>query len=220
MCKTPQPSVCQHIIRSETLCELPRSRSNCRPDQEIAAWSTNCASNRAYGSVRDAPDKNDNRIQTDLMDRLRRSNQRGFTLVELLITVTIMSIVGLIANTSFRNFRQRTILNRAAQVVAADAALTRTYAIRERGNVSLVADENTQSYQIRNENGTVLKTRQFDVDSDLPLDSLNIVNAGDSLTFNSRGMLVSAFAVIDVGTDAGSRRVTVNGLGRHRVTTN
>jgi len=154
------------------------------------------------------------------MNRLRRGNQRGFTLVELLIGITIMSIVGLMANTSFRNFRQRTILNRAAQVVAADAALTRTYAIRERTSISLVADENTQSYQIRDASGTVLKTRQFDGDSDLPLDSLNIVNAGDSLTFNSRGMLVSAFGVIDIGSDAGSKRVIVNGLGRHRVITN
>jgi prepilin-type N-terminal cleavage/methylation domain-containing protein len=156
----------------------------------------------------------------DPMQRLRRGNQAGFTLVELLIGITIMSVVGLIANTSFRSFRQRTILNRAAQVVAADAAMTRTYAIRERANISLVADESTQSYQIRDASGNVLKTRWFDRDSDLPLDSLNIVNTGDSLTFNARGMLVSAFGIIDIGSDAGSKRVIVNGLGRHRVITN
>lgn len=154
------------------------------------------------------------------MNRLRQRNQRGFSLVELLIGITIMSVVGLIANTSFRSFRQRTILNRAAQVVAADAAMTRTYAIRERANVSLVADESTQSYQIRDASGTVLKTRWFDADSDLKLDSLDVLNAGDSLTFNARGMLISAFGVIDIGSDAGSKRVIVNGLGRHRVITN
>jgi hypothetical protein len=33
-------------------------------------------------------------------------------------------------------------------------------------------------------------------------------------------MLVSAFAVIDVGSNSGSKTVTVNGLGRHRITTN
>jgi len=154
------------------------------------------------------------------MSRLRRGNQRGFTLVELLIGITIMSVVGLMANSSFRNFRQRTILNRAAQVVAGDAAMTRTYAIRGRANVSMVADESNQSYQIRDASGNVLKTRWFDGDSDLRLDSLNIRNAGDSLTFNARGMLVSAFAVIDVGSNSGSKTVVVNGLGRHRITTN
>ena len=154
------------------------------------------------------------------MDRLRRGNQRGFTLVELLIGLTIMSVVGLMANTSFRNFRERTILNRAAQVVAADAAMTRTYAIRNRANVSLVADESNQRYEIRDEAGNVLKTRWFDAESDIRLGSLDIINTGDSLTFNARGMLVSAFAIIDIGSDSGSRRVTVNGLGRHRITTN
>jgi len=154
------------------------------------------------------------------MRLLRRSNQGGFTLVELLITITIMSVVGLMANTSFRNFRQRTILNRAAQVVAADAAMTRTYAIRERTNVSLVADEGARTYQIRDASGNVLKTRWFDADSDLRLDALDVLNSGDSLTFNARGMLTSAFAVIDVGSTAGSKRVIVNGLGRHRVISN
>lgn len=156
----------------------------------------------------------------DLMSRLRRGHQRGFTLVELLIGLTIMSVVGLMASTSFRDFRQRTILNRAAQVVAGDAALTRTYAIRERANVSMVADESNQSYQIRDASGNVLKTRWFDADSDLRLSALDIRTAGDSLTFNARGMLVSAFALIDVGSDSDSKTVTVNGLGRHRITTN
>jgi len=154
------------------------------------------------------------------MDRLRRSNQSGFTLVELLIGITIMSVVGLIANSSFRDFRRRTILDRAAHVVAADAALTRTYAIRERANVSMVADESNQTYQIRDAAGNVLKTRWFDADSDLRLVQLDVLSTGDSLTFNARGMLVSAFALIDIGSDSDSKRVVVNGLGRYRIIAN
>jgi prepilin-type N-terminal cleavage/methylation domain-containing protein len=154
------------------------------------------------------------------MMRMRRNNQSGFTLVEVLISLTIVSILVLMSNTAFRNFRQRTILNRAARVVAADAALTRTYAIRGRANVSMVADEANQRYEIRDGSGKVLKTRQFDGDSDLPLDSLNVRLTGDSLTFNARGMLVTAFALIDVGTISGSRTVQVNGLGRYRIVNN
>lgn len=154
------------------------------------------------------------------MNRFRTSSQRGFTLVELLIGITILSVVGLIANTSYRDFRRRTILNRAAQVVAADAAMTRTYAIRERANVSMVADEATQSYEIRDQSGTVLRTRWFDGDSDLPLEGLDFRTSGDSLTFNARGMLVSAFALIDVSRSSDSKTVIVNGIGRHRINTN
>ena len=154
------------------------------------------------------------------MDCLRRGNQSGFTLVEMLITLTIMSVVGLIANSSYRDFRERTILNRAAEVIAADVALTRTYAIRERANVSMVADESNQTYQIRDAAGNVLKTRWFDADSDLRLAQLDVRTSGDSLTFNARGMLVSAFALIDVGSDSDSKRVVVNGLGRHRIIAN
>ena len=154
------------------------------------------------------------------MNRFFAGEQRGFTLVEALIGITIMSVVGLIANTSYREYRERTILNRAAQVVAADAALTRTYAIRARDNVSLVANEANRTYEIRDGAGNVLKTRQFDVDSDFPLGSLDIINSGDSLTFNARGMLVSAFGVVVVGGNSGSKSIVVNGLGRHRIITN
>lgn len=172
------------------------------------------------GDVSQAMRTRDEQEMDRTMRHPDRERQMGFTLVEALIGITIMSVVALIANTSFRSFRERTILNRAARVVAADAAMTRTFAIRERGNISLVADESNRRYEIRDASGTVLRTRWFDTDSDLRLDSLDVLNTGDSLTFNSRGMLVSGFGIIDIGSDAGSRRVVVNGLGRHRVLTN
>ena len=148
-----------------------------------------------------------------------RTSERGFTLVEMLIVVTILSLVSLMANTSFRNFRERAILNRAASVVAADMALTRSYAIRERRNVSLVADEASRSYAIRTDAGDTLAVRSFDSSSDLAIDSLNVLAAGDSITFNSRGLLLTAGAQIDVGRASGDRRVQVNGVGRARIIT-
>ena len=153
------------------------------------------------------------------MIRTLRS-RAGFTLVEMLITLTVFGTLALLSNSAFREFRQKSVVNRAARVVAADAALVRTYAIRNRANVSLVADESTQSYQIRDASGNTLKTRQFDDESDLPLSSLNVRLTGDSLTFNSRGMLITAFALIDVDGGGGSKTVLVNGLGRSRITTN
>ena len=139
------------------------------------------------------------------------NQRRGFTLVELLIAITIFSIVG--------NFRERSVLNRAAQVVASDVALTRSYAMRERENVSLVANEAARSYEIRTASGTVLKTRGFDGDSDLPLESLNLQTPGDSLTFNARGLMTTAWRVarIEIGRSSGDRNVMVNALGKSRI---
>ena len=146
-----------------------------------------------------------------------RTSERGFTIVEMLIVVTILSLVSLLANTSFRNFRERAILNRAARVVAADMALTRSLAIRERQNVSLVADEAGRTYVIRNADGDTLAVRSLDSSTDLPIDSLNVLATGDSITFNSRGWLLTAVARVDIGRASGDRQVQVNGVGRSRI---
>jgi len=146
-----------------------------------------------------------------------RTSERGFTIVEMLIVVTILSLVALLANTSFRNFRERAILNRAARVVATDMALTRSLAIRERQNVSLVADESGLTYAIRNANGDTLAVRSLDSSSDFAVDSLNVLAAGDSITFNSRGLLLTAVARVDVGRASGDRQVQVNAVGRARI---
>lgn len=156
-------------------------------------------------------------MERDKMRPGDRTSERGFTIVEMLIVVTILSLVTLMANTSYRNFRERAILNRAATVVASDMALTRSYAIRERQSVSLVADEANRMYVIRSASGDTLGARIFDAESDLAVDSLNVLAAGDSITFNSRGMLTTAFARVDVGRASGDRQVQVNGTGRSRI---
>lgn len=152
---------------------------------------------------------------------MRRPDTRcegGFTLVELLIVITIIAVVGLIATTSFRSFREHSILNRAAEIVAADASLTRSYAIRERLNVSLVADEAARTYVIRSASGDTLARRFFDAGSDIQVDSLDVAGAGDSLTFNPRGLLATgAIAQIGIGRNDAARQVQVNALGRARV---
>ena len=146
-----------------------------------------------------------------------RTSERGFTIVEMLIVVTILSLVSLLANTSFRNFRERAILNRAARVVAADMALTRSLAIRERQNVSLVADEAGRTYVIRTADGDTLAVRSLVSSTDRPIDSLNVLATGDSITFNSRGLLLTAVARVDIGRASGDRQVQVNGVGRSRI---
>lgn len=152
--------------------------------------------------------------------RERMNNQSGFTLVELLIVLSIVSLSLLIANNSYTSFRESSALNRAARVVAADAALARSYAIRNRTAVALVADETERSYVIRDQAGNVYLNRVFDAASEMRLETLDVRLPGDSIPFNSRGMLTLGTATVDVDRGGGSRRVTLNAIGRWQIMTN
>lgn len=150
----------------------------------------------------------------------RRNSQAGFTLVELLIVLSIVSLSLLVANSSYVSFRESSAINRAARVVAADVTLTRSYAIRNRTAVSLVADESSRSYVIRDAAGNVYLDRVFDAASEMALQSLDVRLPGDSIAFNSRGMLTLGSAAIDVNRSREGRRVTLNAIGRWRITVN
>lgn len=153
--------------------------------------------------------------------RRTNNNQAGFTLVELLIVLSIVSLSLLIANSSYTTFREASVLNRAARVVAADVGLARSYAIRNRTSVALIATESNRSYIIRETGGgTTYLTRVFDNSSDMPIDVLNVQMPGDSIAFNERGLMsVFGTANVDVERNGAGRRVQVNAVGRWRVST-
>ena len=148
----------------------------------------------------------------------RQVSQGGFTLVEMLIVLSIVSLSLLIANNSYISFRESSTLNRAARVIAADVALARSYAIRNRTAVALVADEAAASYVVRDGSGTVYLNRAFDASSEMRLETLDVKLPGDSLAFDSRGMLVPGSASVEVGRSGGSREVDFNAIGRWRIT--
>jgi prepilin-type N-terminal cleavage/methylation domain-containing protein len=143
----------------------------------------------------------------------------GFTLVELLIALTLIAVAMAISASAFRTYYERTLARRAASVIAADIAVTRSTAIKLGRNVSLVATEDSLSYVIRSDSGTVLYPRRsFDTESELPLTSLDVQLNGDSMTFNPRGIMVSGGARrIDVAVASRGMRVEFNVLGRTRI---
>ena len=116
------------------------------------------------------------------------STERGFTLVEMLVTLILFTItIGLTA-TVFAGYQTRTAARRAAQVFQMDLSLARTSAVRGREAVIVDFDENQGSYLVRSESGDTLVKREFDTDDDIPLDSLNLQLPGDSVVFDSRGV--------------------------------
>ena len=139
----------------------------------------------------------------------------GFTIMELLIAVVLTGIVAAVGHAGFRQFNEAITTQKAIRVISADLSLTRSYAIRRRSDVSLVADESNLSYTIRDVDGTVFAQRDFQRDSGLPLTMLNVAAPGDSVTFNSRGLLVGVPGVeIEVGRHGRVRNLFMNALGR------
>lgn len=145
----------------------------------------------------------------------------GFTILELLLTVTVIGIVLAVGVSVFEGFRTASTVDKAARVVAADVTLARNHALQRRATVSMVVDEAARSYAIRDEsvspNDTLLVSLH-DAGTDAPLTTLNVVS-GNSLTFNARGVLSGGGATIDVEYRGEQKRIAVSGLGRTRIIT-
>lgn len=142
----------------------------------------------------------------------------GMTMVEMITAVVLVSIAAAMSFGSFFLYQQSISTDRAARIIGADVQLTRSLAIRARASVSLVVNESQRGYVIRDALGTKYIQRAFDDASQVPLSTLTISTAGDSLTFDARGILLSAGTpTVSVSRQAKVRTVSINGLGRTQV---
>lgn len=146
------------------------------------------------------------------------TDQMGFTVLELIMAMSTAVFMLALTVGAYRQFNEAIVVQKAAGLVATDLALTRSYAIQRRSNVSLVAQEPSLRYQLRDVDGTVLAYRDYDRSSGLPLDFLDVQSEGDSVTFNSRGLLVGGGgAEVAIARGSRNRKVYVNALGRYSV---
>ena len=148
----------------------------------------------------------------------RRLGSAGMTLPEILIGVIGFTIIAGVGFNGYRQFYEATTVRRAAAQFAQDLNLTRSAAIQRRSTVSLVVDRARMRYMIRDTSGAVLLRRYIDDDSDFPLDGVKLSATGDSVSFNSRGLLVgSARVEIAVARGSRSKGVAMTALGRTKV---
>lgn len=149
--------------------------------------------------------------------RGRQLGRSGFTVVELAVSIATTSVLLAMGYGAFRQYAEAVTARKASQQFAADVGLTRSFAIQRRASISLAADVKDLEYEIRDQAGTVLMRRDFGPTSDLPLSRMWISAAGDSLTFNSRGLLVSGRTEVVLGRRGRVHVVEINALGRTTV---
>lgn len=142
----------------------------------------------------------------------------GMTLPEMLIGLTLVAIAASMSFGSFFQYQQSVSTSRAARMLSSDLQLTRSLAIRARAPVSLVANESQRRYVIRDTAGTLFMRRDFGSGSQTPLGALTVSTAGDSLTFDGRGILLNGGApTVTVSRQSKVRTVSINGLGRTEI---
>lgn len=144
--------------------------------------------------------------------------------MEILVVVLMLSIVLGVGYRGLQAFREGSIVERASRAIEGDVSLTRSYAVQRRQTMELVADEAARHYVIRvQSSGDTLVSRSFDASADLSLTTLDVGLGGNSLTFDSRGLLVDGGVAttdtIEIVRRDRSRRLIISPMGRIRTET-
>jgi type II secretion system protein H len=176
---------------------------------------------------------NRNRLQSKLKripipdEVLTRHDQSGFTLLELMVTMSIFAIICAIAVPNVVQYRTRAKLRGAAAALRANLEMAKGRAIRERSTVvvqftaagySIFVDDGAgggiENNQVRD--GTELLIASQQLINGLQIDLAATDYANDRNQFDSRGRSQNGQVVIQ-NTRGDSSTITTNISGRVRI---
>ena len=157
------------------------------------------------------------------VSRRARRSRRGFTLVELVIVLSLSALVLGFAGLTFSDFLKRTSARRAAELFAQDLTVARSYAVRSREPVVIRFYESTLWYEVQTQaTATEVAVRRFGASGDVSLSAVDLGTAGDSLVFSARGIADLSGAAGSLGTaifssGATSYTVSFNSMGASKI---
>lgn len=151
------------------------------------------------------------------MHQLLSARRRGFTMIELIVAITLMGMAALIAMPAIGRSIAATRVQRASAVMATDLRTAFAMSAQQRRPVRIAIDEGARVFRIQNRRGdTTYLTTWYDGTSDLVLRQLTAQPA--SLVIFPGGLAAGGI-VVDMQTTPGNqRRITANRAGQVRIT--
>jgi len=152
-----------------------------------------------------------------------RNTRDGFTILELIVVLTLSAVMLSIVAISFTAYMTRTSAHRAAQVFARDLVLARSTAMRGRETVVIRFYEASRWYEIATvDSGKEVVRRRLGVNGDIELSGVTLDLAGDTVFFDSRGMADLTGAMGPLGSATFSSgsvtyEVSFNSMGASRI---
>ena len=150
-------------------------------------------------------------------------SRRGFTLLEMAVVISIVSIGLTFALLSFNGYFQRVAAQHAAQVFAQDLTVARTWAVRSREPVVIRFFEGSLWYQVEAQSsGTEVVRRRFGANADIDLTAAGLDFPGDSVVFDLRGFadlsgVGGALGTATFSSGAVTYTVSFNSMGASKI---
>jgi prepilin-type N-terminal cleavage/methylation domain-containing protein len=141
----------------------------------------------------------------------------GFSLLEIIIVLSLMSILAAIGALEHHALRARLNLGRAARQVLMDLRMTRMRAVTDHVNYRLVFPRDSRTYQAQRKSGGEYRDAGVPVSLPAGIVIMNCTARDYSISFVPRGN-AGSFGTVTIGNAEGDvRHVSVDIAGQVRV---